>query len=61
MHGAITELSRVKTQAKSVIARYKDKGIHMGRNVYIYTYAYISTFCLNHCYALQIAQGFINE
>ena len=32
-----------------MVARYRHKGVHMEIKVYIYTYVYISTFCLNHC------------
>ena len=46
---------RVKTQAKSVIARYRHEGIHMDRNGYIYTYVYISAFCINHYWASRQA------
>jgi len=36
-----------------MVARYRHKGVHMDINVYIYTYVYISTFCLNHCYVFK--------
>ena len=40
-----------------MIARNRQKGIHLDRNVYIYTYVYISTFCINHCWANNIMKN----